>query len=149
MSRQEPSHWAAAKALGDDAERAIAEWFRGRGFEPYLSVGLVQFDLLLQCRVEVKHDLRARETGNVAIEVECNGQPSGITTSQAAWWAIVVAGEAHLVKTPDLRRLVTQGGHPVVAAGDGMRSRVALVPIEELRRLHPYQSIALASDGDR
>jgi hypothetical protein len=147
MIRPDSPSWTAAKGHGDHAEHAIADWFRGRGFEPFLSIGPAQFDLLLQCRVEVKHDLRARETGNVAIEVEYNGQASGIKTSQAAWWAIVVDREAHLVKTPELLRLVMQGSHRVVPAGDGQRSRVALVPIEDLRRLHPYQSIAIERDG--
>lgn len=145
--RPDSPSWTAAKEHGDAAEHAIADWFRGRGYIVMRIIGEESFDLQLQCNIEVKHDLRARETGNVAIEVEYNGAASGIKTSQAAWWAIVVDDEAHLVKSDELLRLVMQGRHKVVAAGDGQRSRVALVPIEDLRRLHPYQNIAIGRDG--
>jgi hypothetical protein len=65
--RADSPQWLTAKAEGDRAELAVAEWFRHRGYEPYKALGLADFDLLLQCGVEVKHDLQAPSTGNFAI----------------------------------------------------------------------------------
>ena len=56
--------WIAAKAEGDRAELAIAGWFRQRGWQTYKTLGQVDFDLLLQCKVEVKSNPKALETGN-------------------------------------------------------------------------------------
>ena len=88
--RPDSPQWIAAKAEGDRAELAIAAWFRDkRGWETYKALGRTDFDLLLQCQVEVKHDLQAPKTDNVAIETAYRGQPSGIITSKATWWVIV------------------------------------------------------------
>jgi hypothetical protein len=113
--------WIVAKAEGDSAELAVAEWFRGRGFDPYRTVGRAGFDLLLQCSVEIKYDRLAHATGNVAIEVAYRGQPSGIMTSEAAYWAIVVASDALVVKTEVLRRFVLTHELPERAAGGQQR----------------------------
>ena len=125
--------WIAAKAQGDRAELAVSEWFRGRGFEPYKTLGLAPFDLLLQCQVEVKHDLKAEATGNVAIETSYRGSPSGIMTTQASYWAIVVNGEALIAEVSKLRDLALRDEFPEVPAGENRASTVRLVPVEKLR----------------
>ena len=133
MIRPDSEEWIIAKAHGDRAELAIAAWFRRRGFEPYKTLGPAAFDLLLQCPVEVKNDSRALETANVAIETHHRGQPSGILTSRATYWAVVVGGEAFIVKTEKLRGLALAGGCREVQAGDDRAATVRLVPVEKLR----------------
>lgn len=53
--------------------------------------------------IEVKSDRLAAETGNVYIEAECRvatgWQPSGIVTTKAEYWAIVL-GEAVVIGVP-------------------------------------------------
>jgi hypothetical protein len=85
------------------------------------------------------------ETGNVAIEMEYNGQPSGIVTTQAAWWGIVVGFDAYLVKADELRRLVARGIYRKVPAGDGLRSLVVLVPLDDLRHAMQCKVIPIAA----
>ncbi len=140
--------WIAAKAEGDRAEYAVAEWFKGRGFEPYKTLGLAGFDLLLQAQVEVKHDLKAPETGNVAVETAHNGDPSGILTSRATYWAIVVGNEAIIMKTDELRAFVLRSRFPEVAAGDRKSSTIRLIPVERLRKLKGARSVQLASGNE-
>lgn len=135
--------WIAAKAQGDRAELAIADWFRGRGFDPYKALGFAPFDLLLQCRVEVKHDLKAPATGNVAIEIRHHGQPSGILTSQAQFWAVVVGSEAIIAETEKLRSFVLAGKFREAAAGDAKASTVLLVPIDKLKAMKGARHIML------
>lgn len=133
--RTDSPQWIATKAEGDRAELAIASWFRDKGWETYKTLGNVAFDLLLQCEVEVKRDLKAAETGNVAIEMAYRGQPSGILTSRATWWAIFIGGKALVVKTETLRRFVLSGRFREVSAGDNRLATVRLVPVEKLKDL--------------
>jgi hypothetical protein len=133
MTRRDSEQWVAAKSRGDSAELAIAAWFRERGFEPYKTLGLAPFDLLLQCLVEVKHDLQAVVTGNVAIETHHRGQPSGILTSRATYWAIVVGAEAFVVETKELRDLALVGNCREVQAGDHRAATVRLLLLDKLR----------------
>ena len=37
-------------------------------------------------KLEVKRDCKIEETGNLYVEFECRGKPSGIITSMADWW---------------------------------------------------------------
>jgi len=76
--------WTDTKPQGDAAELRIAQWFLERGWTPHKTIGKVGYDLRLTCDVEVKHDLQAPETGNAAIEVSYNGQPSGIMATALA-----------------------------------------------------------------
>jgi len=135
--------WIAAKGEGDRAELAIAEWFRRLGWETYKTLGRVDSDLLLQCPVEVKRDLKASETGNVAIETAYRGQPSGIVTSKATWWAIVVGAEAVIVKQKELLHCVMAGEFREVAAGDNKAATVRLVPLERLREIKGARVVEL------
>lgn len=36
--------------------------------------------------VEVKSDYYCQKSGNVAVEVECRGKPSGLAVTEADWW---------------------------------------------------------------
>ena len=36
--------------------------------------------------VEVKKDFKSQETGNIVVEIEMNGEPSGLSTTTADWW---------------------------------------------------------------
>jgi hypothetical protein len=136
--------WARAKAQGDRAELAVAAWFKGRGFEPYKSLGYADVDLLLQCFVEVKNDLKALKTGNVAIETAYRTQASGIMTSPANYWAIVVGDEAIIIETAKLREFAVRDIFPEVQAGDGHASRIRLVPFVKLKSLKGVRVIPLA-----
>lgn len=143
MMRSDSPEWVTAKAHGDRAELAVAEWFRRRGFEPYKSLALAEIDLLLQCFVEVKNDRKAIDTGNVAIETGYRGQASRILTSPANYWALVVGDEAFIIKTTDLRDFALRSTFPEVPAGDGKASRVRLVPLDKLRKLSGVKSVQL------
>lgn len=143
MSRADSPQWIAAKADGDRAELAIAQWFQSLGWEVFRTIGQVAFDLLLQCAVEVKHDRKAPETGNLAIETEYRGMPSGIITTKASWWVFVLVDKAIVVKKDKLLPLVLSGGFRAVNAGDRGASRVTLVPVERVKQIG--QTVALPS----
>lgn len=139
--------WVIAKAAGDSAEIAVAEWFRGRDFDTFKTLGYASFDLLLQATVEVKRDLLAEKTGNVAVEVSYNRQSSGIHTSLATYWAFVLSGEALLISTRKLRDLIARSDFPERFAGDGHKSVVKLVPVATLRKEPDVKAIPVAVEA--
>lgn len=135
MNRPDSREWLAAKSRGDAAEMAVAEWFTARGYLVAKTIGAASFDLLLQAHVEVEHDLLAEKTGRVAVEIRHRGQPSGLMTTGASWFAIVIGREAMLLKTDVLRRCVLSGRYPTRFGGDGKAAELVLVPIAEIRGL--------------
>jgi hypothetical protein len=93
----------------------------------------------IDIRVECKFDKMSKKTGNVAIEYECYGKPSGISASKAEWWAIIyfnkekddyeigfVSSEKLKEVCPSLRK---------VKGGDDWASKMYLLPVAQLIRL--------------
>ena len=145
MTRPDSDEWLKAKAQGDQAELSIAGWFRGQGYLVAKTVGATAAsDLLVQTQVEVKHDLLAESSGRVAIEISYRGHPSGLTTSQAAWWAIVVGQEVFLLKADALRECIRIGKYPTCLGGDNKSSKLVLLPIAVLRGLKQTFNIPLS-----
>ena len=50
--------------------------------------------------IEVKSDRATHKTGNVVIENKYGGEPSGIETTKAAWWAYITKDNLYWI-TPD------------------------------------------------
>lgn len=145
MSRRPDSQqWLTAKAVGDRAEVAVGEWFAGRGYAVFKTLGLASFDLMLQATVEVKCDLVAPRSQHVAVEIECNGQPSGISTSEAFWWAFVVESQAIIIRTDALKQLIDAHSFRRVKGGDGQRTLLVLVPLSELKQSRDVFIVPLA-----
>ena len=93
-------------------------------FDLDLSVGhdgeaLVQSLLTGGKTIEVKTDLRWKDTGNLYIETVCwshnNNEwyPSGLSSTKAKYWAFVLEGAIFMVLTDTLRKAVTLWGHPI------------------------------------
>ena len=41
-------------------------------------------------KVECKRDKTAHKTGDIFIEYKCRGKPSGLSITEAGWWAIAI-----------------------------------------------------------
>lgn len=69
--------------------------------------------------VEVKRDLRWRETGNLFIETECfyiskkGWAPSGLSVTKADYWAFVIGESTFIVPTQILRDSVVEFGRRI------------------------------------
>jgi hypothetical protein len=84
-------------------------------------------------RTEVKNDLMYEATGNVAIEFQSRGKPSGISTSQADVWHYVLGDKIYTCDTGRIRVYLIQHWDRFrrVQGGDDKTSLIALLPIEE------------------
>lgn len=93
--------------------------------------------VLSQKKIEVKFDKIALDTGRVFVEFECRGKPSGITTTEADFWAFVFLNSVIILVSK--QRLVAlcndaYNNNKVVNGGDNNSARGFLVDIEKLVR---------------
>ena len=47
-------------------------------------------EMLANEKIEIKRDMKAKETGNIFIEYESRGKPSGISTTESKFYCFVV-----------------------------------------------------------
>ncbi len=123
--------WNESKPIGDAGEVLVQQWFARQGWSVKRRIGEAPHDLSVIGTIEVKHDLLAPTSGNAAVEVSYRGQPSGIMTSRATLWVIVVGDVGYFVRRPTLRSLAERA--TTVPAGDDKAALVALVPVATLR----------------
>jgi len=85
---------------------------------------------------EVKNDLMAHKTGNVAIEYKCRGKASGLSTSKADYWIYKFDNTFFLFKTDTLRQQLfdKKNYFRLVTGGDiGSNTKMYLVKVKALR----------------
>ena len=93
-------------------------------------------------KVEVKTERdKWKKTGNIAIELACRGELSGINVTEAEWWAHILTYKGKIITTllfpvSDLKILVKdivmEGAGKMVMGGDDNVSEIALIPLTEL-----------------
>lgn len=101
--------------------------------------GEVQALDVLTGKLEVKTDYKAYKTGNIAIEIECNGKPSGLSTTEANWWLFNIRIPSEepmllIISRRRLRKIAQMHMHRgnVMMGGDKKASKLVLVPIQEI-----------------
>lgn len=88
--------------------------------------------------VEVKRDMRWKETGNVYIETICwshnksEWYPSGLSSSKAAYWAFVLETNVFLVPTETLKQAVASKGRAITCNIQPNPSKGYLIRIEDI-----------------
>lgn len=118
----------------------MAEGLVRTGFTEDLKLGnevegvLAQALLAQGSTIEVKSDRRAKDTGNIYVELKYKGKPSGITASEAEWWAYEIEGRFFVMRRSvmkDLAKRAFMEGR-VASGGDYDLTIGALVPVEWL-----------------
>ena len=77
------------------------------------------------------------KTGNIAIEIECNGKPSGIMVTKADYWVNILAnGDKDYCRlicdTKTIKKLTKKYIGTLKNGGDGWRSKFVLIPLSEI-----------------
>jgi len=106
-------------------------------FKYDLRVGQVaeeQLAFLLGSNIEVKSDQKAHITGNVFIEYESRGKRSGIATSEAEYYCIVILNRFIILPKDELKSICRKyiGTNRDVLGGDNNTSKGILLPIKDL-----------------
>lgn len=83
--------------------------------------------------LEVKEDLMWEKTGNIAVEIESRGKPSGICSSMADKWCYVLGKDLWFAYTPAIRLFLIEhwDRYKRVRGGDDNTSLIALIPMQE------------------
>ena len=91
-------------------------------------------EILTNKTVEVKYDLKALETGNIYVEYQSRGKPSGISTSEADYYCFAFGDTYHLISTTDLKTRCRKylGSDRDKKGGDNNTSKGILLPLSEL-----------------
>lgn len=95
-------------------------------------------DVLNNKKLEVKTDFRALETGNIFVEYQSRGKPSGLQTSQSDYYVFILSKDYFIFISTDvlkgvLREVYNERGY--VMGGDSNTSRGVLVPVKRLIEL--------------
>ena len=92
-------------------------------------------------KLEVKRDFRAHETGNIAVEIECYGKPSGLSVSEAEHYAFACDHITFIIETQRLKDIISNMKKPwTVFGGDNNRSKMVLLPMRELIKYSSKES---------
>ena len=86
-------------------------------------------------KIECKKDLQANKTGNVFIEYESRGMPSGLATTDSEWYAIWVNEfNIKLIQTNYLKEICRKyiNTNKDIKGGDNNTSKGILLPIIEI-----------------
>lgn len=94
--------------------------------------------LVTDKKIEVKSDRKTEETGNIYIEYESRGKPSGIKTTQADYWVYKVSNQKAIIigvqeLKDKLNDLVKNGkGRMGVKGGDNNTSLGCLITLKDI-----------------
>ena len=95
-------------------------------------------DILGNSTIEVKTEKdKWKQTGNIVIEFESRGRPSGLaTTSADYWWHNLASGDnivfSCVIPVASLRKYIEINKPKVVRGGDDMTSKLYLIKLTDL-----------------
>tara|TARA_R110002110_G_scaffold98594_5_gene252270 strand:+ start:6827 stop:7198 length:372 start_codon:yes stop_codon:yes gene_type:complete len=112
-------------------------------FKYDLEIGLegerIVDDLFKNKRIEVKRDSWIGRSGNIAVEYESRGKPSGIAKTQADYWLFIFSKEYEdkvmlIVETNKLKKVARNyyNKGSIKAMGDFNTSYSVLIPIKDI-----------------
>jgi hypothetical protein len=86
--------------------------------------------------IEVKNDLTSARTGNVGVEFECRGNPSGISKCIAEFWAFRLLDGFYMLHADKLKRLIAEQRYHRIGIGgdDGSNTKLYLFYIEDFKK---------------
>ncbi len=136
------AHYNFEKDLADghkaeEEAKALIAVFFNVPIEDITNNATKEYDLKInssQLCFEVKNDLMAHLTGNLAIEYESRGKASGIATTKAQYWIYKFNNQYYLVKSELLKKelLEDKNYFRMVTGGDpGSNTKMFLIKVTE------------------
>ena len=109
-------------AIGHSSEDAVCEKIQKKYPRAHVMEGYCKgYDIYVpetKKKVEVKQDKKSNYTGNIVVEIEFDGRPSALSTTEADYW-VFDDGEIYIWITPDTLRQVIKPFTPVKFIGNG------------------------------
>jgi hypothetical protein len=95
--------------------------------------------------IEVKRDNWIARSGNIAIEFESRGKPSGINKSLAEYWVFIFSGKFEddiflIIETKRLKTIFQKyyDKGSIKSMGDNNTSKAVLIPVKEITDYKNY-----------
>ena len=92
-------------------------------------------DILQGKKIEVKRDLKAHETGNIFVEYESRGKPSGLATSEADYYCYFLSDDHFVIIKTERFKEICRNYYKTnkhTLGGDSNTSKGVLLPINLL-----------------
>ncbi|MDB4461775.1 hypothetical protein N9028_00305 [bacterium] len=96
-------------------------------------------EILHDSTIEVKRDSWIGRTGNIAVEYQSRGKPSGISTTKASHWCFIFSNEFNdevmiIIETSRLKRIsrIFYNKGNIKLMGDNNTSKSVLIPAEKI-----------------
>ena len=126
-------------------EEEVAKWLTDKGHEIIELNNDYRYDIKTKLKsgdivlLEVKEDFMCKKTGNVAVEFQCRGKPSGIAKSEADYYVYKVhtaeGEELFSISKQKLLNLIdTEQYHTIKVGGDsGSETKMYLFSIDTVK----------------
>ena len=140
--------------IAQKTEKQITEFLVSKGLEFIedcddnrydVKMRFTQGDESKEVTIEIKEDFTCERTGNIGVEIESWGRPSGIATSKADFYLYKVHEPngrkgIYMIKTSELKAMIKQRlWHREVIGGDpGSNSRNFLFRLEVVQKNFKY-----------
>ena len=91
-------------------------------------------DIFENKKIEVKRDLKSKETGNIFIEYESRGKPSGLATTESDFYCFVIEHLYIILPTIKVKQIAKRyiGTSRDVRGGDNNTSCGILIRLKDL-----------------
>ena len=136
--------------IGKIRELMLVDFFRAQGHKPIPIPGkFTGFDFFLANTkegYEVKQDWKAHYSGNLVVEIEMYGKPSGLMGTTADWWIFDTKTEFIFITPRKLKDLIVEKNPPLrifTGKGDTQPKKAYLIPVETIKK---YASRTLTRD---
>ena len=136
--------------IGKIRELMLVDFFRAQGHKPIPIPGkFTGFDFFLANTkegYEVKQDWKAHYSGNLVVEIEMYGKPSGLMGTTADWWIFDTKTEFIFITPRKLKDLIVEKNPPLrifTGKGDTQPKKAYLIPVETIKK---YASRTLSRD---
>lgn len=136
--------------VAQKTETQVAEFLVDKGLKFLGDCDDNRYDLLMshedkEFTIEVKEDFSCERTGNVGVEFECRGKPSGINVSKADFYLYKVhcpdrGIRLYIIKTSKLKKMISNKEYfRVVSGGDpGSNSMNYLFKLDVIKSNFTY-----------
>ena len=136
--------------IGKQREDQLIAFFQSLGHKPIAIPGkFTGFDFFLantKEAYEVKQDWKAHYSGNLVVEIEMYGKPSGLMGTTADWWIFDTKTEFIFITPRKLKDLIVSLNPPLrifTGKGDTQPKKAYLIPVETIKK---YSSRTLLRD---
>ena len=121
-NKQASKNFKESLAVGQSSEDAVCAKINKKYPKAYVKEGYCKgYDIYVpetNKKVEVKQDKKSNYTGNIVVEIEFDGRPSALSTTEADYW-VFDDGEIYIWTTPDILRKIVKRMIPVKFIGNG------------------------------